>query len=313
MQKTEHSFRVQKIEKQWGMPVRDLFHQWHWKENLKHSQIATKTDIPRPTITRWFHCLNIPSQSCTRFTNANLEKHRVWLQAHKKVKIKREFPWTFDRNFFMTWSREMAYVLGFLFADGYVFKNPRGSCFTCFCSTDKEIIENIRNALHSNHKIGIRVRDSRFLTKPLYVLQIGSKDLFAHLRTFGIVQNKSLTIKFPRHVPKEFLGDFIRGYFDGDGNVYFKKLWVNARKKMRWIFSTRFTSGSRPFLAGLHHALKGRMHGGAIHAKTRGHELVFSHRDSIALYNLMYHDNPCQLFLKRKYDIFQQAIRTLYS
>ena len=207
----------------------------------------------------------------------------------------------------------MAYVLGYLFADGYVFKNPRGSCFICFCSTDKELIEKVRGVLKSNHHIGIRKRNTNPRARPLYVLQIGSKEVFQYLKKFGIVQNKSLIIKFPKNIPGVFLGDFVRGYFDGDGTIYFKKHFAKDRQKLRWVFSSRFTSGSEIFLHGLHQALKGHVRGGFIQRKTGGYELVFSHHDSVALYRIMYEKASIDLLLQRKYAIFQKAVNTLYA
>lgn len=301
--------RIEEIERKYGQNLKTLFYKWHWDENLKHSEIAERTLIPRPTITRWFHQFKIPTQSCTRFTNKNLWSYRLDERPKAKPKIKKEFPWKFNKDFFKKWTPEMAYVLGFLFADGYVFKNLRGSCFFCFCSTDKEIIIKIRNVLQSNHKIGVRERKNGW--KTCYVLQIGSKDIFNNLkREFGIIQNKSLVIKFPK-VPKEFFGDFLRGYFDGDGSVNLGKYWPKDRKSFKWEFSTRFTSGSKIFLLGLLGSLKNLVYGGYLNKKNRGYDLVFSRHDSVALFNLMYNNVSANLFLKRKYNIFKKAFVVL--
>ncbi len=138
-----------------------------------------------------------------------------------------------NKSFFDHWSPEMAYVLGFMIADGYVYRNSAGGMYFCFCSTDLEIIEAIRNVLEADHKIGVKPPNKKFLrSKALYILQIGSIDICAKLSVFGIIQNKSLTIAFPE-VPARFLGDFVRGYFDGDGSVNFGKYWVKSRCKWR--------------------------------------------------------------------------------
>lgn len=220
----------------------------------------------------------------------------------------------FDKLFFKQWMPEMAYVLGYLFADGYVFTNPRGSSYVGFCSADQELIEKVRNALRSNHKIGIRKRyEKNDHWKQVYVLQIGSKDLLAQLKSFGIIQNKSLVIRLPNNIPENRLGHFLRGYFDGDGNVYFKKHWAKDRQKMRWVFSTRFTSGSKGFLHDIKERIKHYIHGGFVQEKERGYEFVLSHKDSRALFNLMYSDISSNLFLSRKYKIFETALATLYN
>lgn len=216
-----------------------------------------------------------------------------------------------NRKFFKVWSREMSYVLGFFAADGTMIVNNRGAHFIEFHSTDKQLIEMVRNILESNHKISVKKpRDSRH--KLAYRLQLGSKEMFEDLLTLGFVPNKSLTIKFPV-IPETFQKDFIRGYFDGDGCIYFKKHKVRDRKKEKWIFSSRFTSGSKRFLSELHNKLRPTIKSGFIYDKIRGFELVLSHQDSVALYHLMYHNECRGLYLNRKYKMFRKALRTLYG
>lgn len=307
-----NSPRIKEIEQKFSQDLKTLFYKWHWKENLKHKEIAEIIKVPRPTITRWFKQFRIPTQSCTRFTNKNLWSYRLDERPKAKPKIKREFPWKFNKEFFNQWSLEMAYILGFLFADGYVFKNPRGSYFFCFCSTDREIIRKIRNVLQSNHKIGLRLRNKdNPKWKDLYVLQIGSKEIFKKLKTFGIVPNKSLVTRFP-NIPEKYTGHFLRGYFDGDGCVHFAKYWRKDRSQWKWHFTTSFISGSKKFLIDLFSALKNLNFSGRLGKKKRGYELVFFRNDSIALFKLMYNNSLSnRLFLERKYNTFRKALAVL--
>lgn len=206
----------------------------------------------------------------------------------------------------------MAYVLGFFAADGNMIRNRRGAHFIAFYSNDKIMLRMVRIVMNSNHKISAR----HF--KPghgrSYQMQIGSKELFHDLLKLGLTPAKSRTLRFPI-IPKKYLPQFILGYFDGDGCVYFRKHYAKDRQKMRWVFTCRFTSGSRKYLEGLHEALK--LYGiqrGFISDKKRGYDLVFSHADSVALYKLMYDTVPATgLYLPRKYKIFRKAIRKLYS
>ena len=216
-----------------------------------------------------------------------------------------------DRNFFKTWSPAMAYVLGLFAADGSMFKNRRGAHFLDFHSTDKSIIVTVHEAFKSNHKITPRKRSVEH--KIIYRLQIGSKEVFSDLMALGFTPAKSKTLSFPK-IPEEYFGDFVRGYFDGDGCVYFKKHWIEARRKRRWIFSSRFTSGSKKFLVSLLcHLRKKGVRGGFIVDKKRGYDLVLSHHDSVALYNIMYNNMPKCLYLKRKFFLFSKAINTLWG
>lgn len=117
------------------------------------------------------------------------------------------------------------------------------------------------------------------------------------------------------HVPLDLFGHFVRGYFDGDGCIYFKKLSVKDRKNKKWIFSSRFTAGSRTFLDPLLVVLRKKgLKGGFIVNKQRGFELVFSHHDSVALFHLMYDTMPVSaLYLPRKYIKFRKALWVLYK
>lgn len=216
----------------------------------------------------------------------------------------------------------MAYVLGFFAADGGMIHNERGAYYLEFNSTDKSLISSTRSLLGSSHAISKRVR-RKDRWKQVYRLQIGSKEMFEDLLQLGMTLAKSKTLAFPK-VPRKYLTDFIRGYFDGDGTVYFREHYAKDRGKKRWVFQSRFTSGSAGFLKVLHKNLAGYgVKGGFIYKKERGYELVFSHRDSIALYKLMYNNAPAcasphadrhaGLFLPRKKKTFEKAIRTLYG
>ncbi len=205
----------------------------------------------------------------------------------------------------------MAYVLGYFAADGSMLENKRGAHFIEFYSTDKELIQLVKAAIQSNHKISKRVQGGKW--KTAYRLQIGSKEIFSDLEQIGFTQNKSLSMTLP-DIPIKYRAHFVRGYFDGDGCVYFKKHWASDRQKMRWVFTSRFTSGSRVFLEKLLYILREEgIKGGFITTKNRGFELVLSHRDGLALSNFLYNNVPEGLYLRRKRSIFKKAIKVLWG
>jgi len=217
---------------------------------------------------------------------------------------------SYNKDFFKKWSLEMAYVLGYIFADGTIFKNRRGAHFLEIISTDLEIIKKIKKILGSEHKIGIKLRENR-KWKTAYRIQIGSKEMIGDLMNRGLIQSKSLVSVFPA-VPKLYLGSFVRGYFDGDGGVYFGKCWKRDRGKYTWVFQTGFTSGSKKFLLGLQQSLNGYLKGGYLYTKQRGgYGLNFSRHDSVALFKLMYNNVSTGAFLERKFNTFLKAFRVL--
>ncbi|MFH1527353.1 MAG: LAGLIDADG family homing endonuclease [Bacteroidota bacterium] len=218
---------------------------------------------------------------------------------------------TKNEDFFKKWSPEMAYVLGFFAADGNMSIHSNSGHYIEFTSCDAELIRKTRDLLKSNNKLSNRIRSDK--QKVAYRIQIGSNTLYKSLLSLGMTPNKSLTLKFPKIKPSR-LKDFIRGYFDGDGCVYLKRHFIKARGKFRWVFQVRFTSGSRQFLKSLHLLLKTSKicKGGYLYEKNRGHELVFSHHDGLALFRFMYDNVPTEMYLERKYNTFQKAFSVLY-
>lgn len=160
---------------------------------------------------------------------------------------------TKNENFFKRWTPEMAYVLGFFTADGNMSKNKRGAHFLEIQSTDKEIVYKIRKALQSNLTIG-EYQSKHKNYKKRYRLQIGSKEIFKDLLKLGITPKKSKTIKLPG-ISLKYFSHFVRGYFDGDGNVNFGFYKKADRKKKPPVLSVRFTSGSEKFLKNLKYKL----------------------------------------------------------
>lgn len=206
----------------------------------------------------------------------------------------------------------MACVLGFFAADGTMILNNRGSCFIEFTSCDRVVLERIHRAARSANRISARpARNARW--KQQYRLQIGSKAWFYDLARLGFAPKKSKVMKWP-DIPKPFFSHFVRGYFDGDGCVYFNRLECADRSSPRWVVQTLFTSGSLEFLQALHMKLHDAgLAGGSLSRKERGFDLRFSRRDSLALCHLMYHTpDIADLFLPRKRQKLEAAMQVLH-
>lgn len=199
----------------------------------------------------------------------------------------------------------MAYVLGFFTADGSMMKNKRGGCYIEFEFNDADLLENIRILLGSNNKITARKRSRNWNTS--YRLQIGSKVMFNDLLNLRLTPRKSKRIQLPK-IAREYLADFIRGYFDGDGCITFGKYWRKDRNKWKWQIQSSFTSGSKEFLIELLNLLKPYTKSGFVASKKGGYNLVFSVNDSFALFRLMYDNIDSKVYLNRKYIKFKKAL-----
>jgi intein-encoded DNA endonuclease-like protein len=207
-----------------------------------------------------------------------------------------------NKDFFKKWSRETAYVLGFFAADGNMIKTRRKTHFISFDSSDENILNIIRAVMKSEHVISKRTSE----TGTWYRLQIGSKEMFEDIERLGLRPNKSRRMELP-NIPYHFFGDFVRGYFDGDGNVWVGLTHKNTSHPLQ-VIRTAFTSASQNFLKSLHAKLKTqKIIGGSIGVvkDKQCYRLKLATSDTLKLYTIMYND-PHKLYLKRKRLVFEK-------
>lgn len=198
----------------------------------------------------------------------------------------------------------MAYVLGFFCADGSMDITKRGTHYFSIQICDRELLEAIRGALGSNHKISVRAGKKSERDK--YRLQIGSKEMCGDLVALGMQTQKTQNLVLP-NVPEKYLASFVRGYFDGDGNVWTGVIHKERKTSMKGI-QTTFTSCSGEFLESLQERLISRGVVGRLACRKTFYRLSYSILSSLKLYKLMYTDLGTDLYLSRKKDIFELYI-----
>jgi len=119
-----------------------------------------------------------------------------------------------NENYFKYWSPNMAYILGFILADGCIIKGTylgySDSLKFGVQKSDIDILEKIKKEFSSEHKIS--------LFKNAAYFSISSQILVDDLKKLGISYRKSLNEILPK-VPSKYMADFIRGIVDGDGGV----------------------------------------------------------------------------------------------
>lgn len=111
-------------------------------------------------------------------------------------------------------SSNAAYFLGLIYADGNLSKNRLR---LKLIEPDKYLLESfVREIQYCGP---IRKEKSMGIGNYFcYSVEIHDSKMVNDLKNIGLTQNKSLTVDFP-NIPKEYLFDFIRGYFDGDGGI----------------------------------------------------------------------------------------------
>lgn len=208
----------------------------------------------------------------------------------------------------------MAYVLGFLYADGNITDASISSRtqYIQFNSKDKEILEAIKLALSADQPIYYRPpkkfshRNGVYTSSEQYCLRVGSRRMFADLIKIGLTPRKSKTIGFPENIPNKYLNHFVRGYFDGDGCVYFQITPGEIKESVVKRLNIIFTSGSKTFLKGLSDSLERGIgiNKDKIYTSNHAYQLRYFVHDTIKLFKFLYKNVTGNLYLKRKLEVF---------
>ena len=190
-----------------------------------------------------------------------------------------------NQDYFKKWSSNMAYMFGFWCADGCIYNNKMFDITVS--KKDKYIIKKFAEELGYEGPL----YDS--VDRQASRINFSCKIIYDDIVSLGGRENKSLTLKFP-NIPQEYLSDFIRGYFDGDGCV------MNLKGGR---INSAFTSGSKQFLDQLLLILRKEagVEGGSYDASSKS--LRFGKKDSIKIGKYIYQNNP-ELFLMRKKEKF---------
>jgi len=232
-----------------------------------------------------------------RYSITQRSKSEARIEAQKQGKLPQEF-FDINENFFCDWSPEMAYVLGLVITDGCISRTGAVS----LSMNDLELLEKVKKTMGSAHKI-IPSKHQ----KGLYYYHFSREKIAQDLEGLCVVPRKSLIVKFPQ-VPRDYLPDFIRGVFDGDGSVFFDK------RRQRFPLRSKFVSSSIDFIEGLHGSLEslGMPKRTLYKRKTKNawsYEFVYAHKDTVKLFDLLYKNVQNGLFLDRKYKVFLEGIK----
>jgi hypothetical protein len=233
-----------------------------------------------------------------------------------------------DELFFSEWSPGMAWVLGVIYTDGCLIRG-KTAWRVDISSMDAELLNKIKHLMRSDKPLPTRLQ-SYDKSKEIYYFQFHREKLIDDLVKIGLVERKSLVMKFP-DVPDNHVRHFIRGCWDGDGSVYIDKnglLRVNyisgsydfinllvmrlyqigitqRRLSVHLTFAERsklldeYPIGSYPL---------------TIHktANSNAYYITFQRDDRLRLfYDYLYRDVDDSLFLARKKAVFEKGFSSL--
>ncbi|WP_137789433.1 LAGLIDADG family homing endonuclease [Bacillus sp. E(2018)] len=215
-----------------------------------------------------------------RYINRVLQQHNVERLPHSSW-LRR---YTVNEDYFKTWSASMAYVLGFFAADGCL---PKDLQLVSFSQKDPKILEDIRKELQSTHPIKTNPRTG------VHLLNISSKIMKKDLmQLHGMTPKKSTTLEFP-YIPEEYFSHFVRGFFDGDGNINFEKRTVS------------FVGGSQTFMEHFKKKLECYSFEPFIVSKEKYHRLFLSGRKTVYDFGQWIYKDK-NLYISRKHFEFNK-------
>lgn len=195
-------------------------------------------------------------------------------------------------------SKDRAYWLGFILADGYIYSNKVFGIE--IQSRDGYLIEKFRDTIYPDKKLSFRKRNENW--SETITLKFTNKNFCEHLKDKGCVEHKSDRLKFPK-IDKRFISHFLRGFFDGDGGFYVKK--TNGKPKLE------ITSISKEFLLDYQKHLKRLGINSYVYSRQRkgnrkeSHSLqIFAKKDLKKIFDLFYKDSN-GLRCERKFSSFE--------
>lgn len=199
-------------------------------------------------------------------------------------------------------TKDKAYWLGFLYADGYVTNKALEFCLQ---DADKKSVEDFRKALGSKHKISRKVsclNGEAFINWRISIKsQQISKDLISH----GCIPLKTYYMTFPNDIEKNLMSHFIRGYTDGDGSIYMSKGTLHVS----------YTSASELFLKELQAFFSNENIQSSLY-KLKNKEnwvLSFNGKYARSLCEFLYRESDDTIRLKRKYEKYLNYLQLLPS
>ena len=191
-------------------------------------------------------------------------------------------------DFFETIDNEMkAYWLGFVFADGNVY---RSTLTIKLSNKDKSHLKKFKENIDYDGPI----KDLESKSE----IRLTNKKMCKDLKRMGVLPAKTFSLSIPM-IEKEFMPHFIRGFFDGDGCFYRQK---NGRQKYFQIFTaaSQLKTGILKYFGSQNIKLNCYNH-------SSGYSLQTGRQKNIRqIYNLLFAN--ANIFLKRKKTKFEDYI-----
>lgn len=218
-----------------------------------------------------------------------------------KISQAKRFNPSLNENYFKNIDTdEKAYWLGWILTDGGISNQ----------SIQISLQEKDADVLHLFQKdLGVTSHELRFYDK--YVrFYIGSAIMCKHLLQYGVIPNKTHTLKFPNINPQYEVA-LIRGMFEGDGGLTIgttTRFYKGRNKFYTKPYQEMSFTGTYDMCAGFQQTIRKHIE---ISEKsiTHNHSIYrvrWSNRNEIIKILDLLYENCGKHYLKRKYDLYQK-------
>jgi hypothetical protein len=238
---------------------------------IQNYELSAKYNLHRTTITRILKGANI-----------KLEKPK----SKKKL----------NNNFFSEYNANSCYWAGFILADGNIRKNRNTLHIKLKKSDESHLLDFLKSISAHDHKI-------HYFESYCYIDICSDKIKHDLLMYFNITSKKTYTAIISKKIPKSYMKDFIRGYFDGDGCITYTTTHT---------ISFVGTYDVLDFLRNLFHdeikiTLKSKNIVPPIsNFKNNVGTINYSGKNAKKILDFMYKNS--EIYLKRKFDLYEKIL-----
>ena len=257
-----------------------------YNNGMSMGNVAKKYHHNARTLKRYFLENNIHVRNMTEALEASKKKEEGDLKKRK---------YYVNDSFFSEQNSEMAYLLGFLMADGNVSKKGN-RVQIALSAIDKDFLVQVQEKIGGSQVVDFIVNN-----KPYVRWECMSSKIKKDLIEYDVIPRKTGFEKIPKKLNEEYYPDFIRGFFDGDGSIYED----NA-------VGLNFTSHSKEILQNILGAFEKMgvppvtLHDDTSHPGN--YYIRYRTKAALKVYEIFYKGENC-FKLQRKYDKFTQIVQ----
>ena len=197
-------------------------------QNIPFKDMCLYFNISNTTLNRWLNKYHIKRNRHVYTINANeysMEKMKKIFTNEQYIPLSNDYngnhkKYNYNENYFdCIDNQDKAYIIGLLLADGNI-NQEKTVVSISLQESDKLILNKIQSCVGiSNNLIFINMNKKNQNWSNQYCLSLFSKHLCRALCFYGVIPNKSLSLKYPVMIREELTRHILRGYIDGDGNI----------------------------------------------------------------------------------------------